>query len=349
MSPASNRVLERLGAFIEELQGVHFQVPDDDAAVARGALFAPRLAQHIEHALELMREAREHYSGGTVADEQVTGVDTLDDIGRLISSEIAGQEVVDLLFLVGADLRGARQDLVAAIDQEDFLRVASSCDAGLRTLKRTLICVESAIHDFEGLAPPIRQWSDLEASLRTRRLYAELRREVLGVSLPDDATLPDRLASVHDRLDHLREQDAYPLLRFDDRVTMRELRRRISAWIVAETPDLVTGGHLWQDLMGFAELLKQINHRQELRQHDRTLLRRAYHQLFGRAAHPPAVSEDLLCQLEALYGLDDELDLLLARREHDELPRWRELLTRLLHRLSTTAESLLAGGGWTSG
>src|SRR5688572_31715474 len=59
------------------------------------------------------------------------------------STEIAGQEVTDLLFLARADLRGALQDLVASVDSEDFLRVASSCDAGLRTLKRTLISVES--------------------------------------------------------------------------------------------------------------------------------------------------------------------------------------------------------------
>jgi len=345
LSQGSKKVLERLGAFIEELQGVHFQVPEDDAAVARGALFAPRLAQRIEQGVELLQIAQQHYEHPATAVDSKDS-DSLHDIGHLISTEIAGQEVTDLLFLARADLRGALQDLIASIDQEDFLRVASSCDAGLRTLKRTLISVESALHDFEGLEPPMRQWSDLEVSLKTRRLYADLRREVLRPPLLSDDTLPDRLASAHDRLDRLRELELYPLLRFDDRVTMRELRRRISAWIVAEHHDLIAGGHLWQDIVGFAELLNEVSHRQELRQHDRTLLRRAYHQLFGRAGQGQDVSADQLYQLEALYGLDDELDGLLARGDRTDLPRWREAMARVLRRLSTTAEALTSGISW---
>jgi hypothetical protein len=344
---AAIKIRERLGAVIEELQTVHFHVPEDDLAVARGALFAPRLVERLRHAIDLLEAVQAHYERATVPEQDVRDADSLDDIGHLISTEIAGQEVTDLVFLARTDLRGALQDLLASIDQEDFLRVASSCDAGLRTLKRTLISVESAIHDFEGLEPPMRQWTDLEVSLQTRRLYAEVRREVMRPPRPDPATLPDRLASVHDRLHQLRELELYPLLRFDDRVAMRELRRRISAWIVADPPDLDSGHHLWQDIVGFAELLKTVSHRQELRQHDRALLRRAYHQLFGRAAHARFVSADLLHQLDALVGLDDELDLLLARREHGELPRWRESMARLLQLLSTPAETAAGAPSWT--
>jgi len=343
---ASLNSLERLGAVIEELQTVHFQVPEDDLAVARGALFAPRLVDRIRHAIDLLEAIQFQYERATVPEQEVRAADSLDDIGHLISTEIAGQEVTDLVFLARADLRGALQDLIASIDQEDFLRVASSCDAGLRTLRRTLISVESALHDFEGLQPPMRQWSDLDVSLQTRRLYADVRREVLRPPAPDDATLADRLAGVHDRLHQLRELELYPLLRFDDRVAMRELRRRISTWIVADPPDLLAGRHLWQDLVGFAELLKTVSHRQELRQHDRALLRRSYHQLFGRAAHARTLSDDMLHQLDALAGLDDELDALLARREHGDLPRWREVMARLLQRLSTRAEAAGAPA-WT--
>jgi hypothetical protein len=348
MSPASShRVLDRLGAFIQELQGVQFQVPEDEAAVAKSALFAPRLVRAIEEASALLQSAQEHYERfGTIADEQVAGTESLDDIGKLISSEIAGQEIADLLFLARTELRGTLQDLIASVDQEDFLRVASSCDSGLRTLKRTLISVESAIYEYEGIDPPMRQWSDLEISLQTRRIYSELRRDVLLGPKPTDPTLADRLAGVHDRLDRLRDLEIYPLLRFDDRVTMRELRRRISTWVIQDPPDLVDGRRLWQDLTGFAELLKEVNHRQELRQHDRAQLRRAYHQLFGRVAHAPEVPADLIHQLESLHGLDDELDDLLLRGERYDLPHWREVLTRLLHRLSTTAEALTSGAGW---
>lgn len=342
-SAGASRALERLGAVVQELQGVQFHVPDDDLAVARAALFAPRLLKAIEGGIELLQGAQTHYGLPSDDVEPVAGAQSLHQIGELISSEIAAQEVADLLFLARADLKGARQDLIGAVGQEDFLRVASSCDSGLRTLKRTLISVESALHEFEGLEPPKREWSDLEISLRTRRLYTELCREVLRSPLPEDRALPDRLATVHDRLDHLRELDVYPLLRFDDRVTMRELRRRISAWIVAETHDLLAGGRLWQDVVGFSQLLKEVNHRQELRQHDRALVRRVYHQLFGRAGHIADFSDDLLAQLDALYGLDDELDDLLALGARADLASWRDVLARVLRRVSSPAEALGAG------
>jgi hypothetical protein len=347
VSPASHRVLDRIGAFIQELQGVQFQVPEDDAAVARSALFAPRLAQEIEQAVALLQAAQEHYERfGTIADEQVADVESLDDIGRMISSEIAGQEVADLLFIARTELKGTLQDLIASIDQEDFLRVASSCDSGLRTLKRTLISVESAIYEFEGMDPPMRQWSDLEISLQTRKMYSDVRRYILRSPKLSDQKLPDHLAGVHDRLDRLRDLEIYPLLRFDDRVTMRELRRRIGSWVIQEPHDLLAGRRLWGDLTGFAELLKEVNHRQELRQHDRALLRRAYHQLFGRASHPAEMPEDMLYQLDALYGLDDELDELLERRDRSDLVHWRQVLTRLLHRLSSTAQAMTSNAAW---
>jgi hypothetical protein len=345
----THRVLDRLGAFIQELQGVQFQVPEDDAAVARSALFAPRLATAIEGAVALLQAAQEHYERfGTIADEQVADSESLDDIGKLISSEIAGQEIADLVFLARTELKGTLQDLISSVDQEDFLRVASSCDSGLRTLKRTLISVESAIYEYEGMDPPMRQWSDLEISLQTRRIYNDVRRSIVHVAKPSDGALADQLASVHDRLDRLRDLEIYPLLRFDDRVTMRELRRRLSSWVIQEPHDLLAGQRLWADLTGFAQLLKEINHRQELRQHDRAQLRRAYHQLFGRSTHPHEVHEDLLYQLDALYGLDDELDDLLLRRERVDLLRWREVLSRLLHRLSSTAEPLTSGAAWAT-
>ena len=297
--------------------------------------------------MALLQAAQEHYERfGTIADEQVDDVESLDDIGRLISSEIAGQEITDLLFLARTELKGTLQDLIASVDQEDFLRVASSCDSGLRTLKRTLIAAESAIYEFEGLEPPMRQWSDLEISLQTRRLYADLRRHVLAGPKPNDGTLADRLAGAHDRLDRLRDQELYPLLRFDDRVTMRELRRRIGGWVIREPHDLVDGHRLWQDLTGFAALLHAVNHRQELRQHDRAMLRRAFHQLFGRGPHPADIPEDLHFQLDALHGLDDELDDLLLRRDRTDLGRWRQVLSRLLHRLSSTAGALTSGAAW---
>jgi hypothetical protein len=54
----------------------------------------------------------------------------------------------------------------------------------------------------------------------------------------------------------------------------------------------------------------------------------------------------MLHQLQALHGLDEELDRLLAQRETEDLPWWRRVLTRLLHRLSTTPDGLARETAW---
>ena len=111
---ASINVLQRLGAVVEELQSVHFQVPEDDVAVARGALFAPRLVQSAGgRPSTCSTPSGPHYERAAEPHEEVRAGRLLDDIGHLISSEIAGQEVTDLVFLARADLRGALQDLIA--------------------------------------------------------------------------------------------------------------------------------------------------------------------------------------------------------------------------------------------
>jgi beta-lactamase class A len=108
VSQGSKAVLERLGAFIQELQALHFQVPEDDAAVARAALFAPRLVHAIEQAIALLQSTQDFYAHALPAEEQLAHSESLHDIGRLISSEIAGQEITDVLFLARSELRGAQ-------------------------------------------------------------------------------------------------------------------------------------------------------------------------------------------------------------------------------------------------
>lgn len=333
---SSKDVLERLGSFVGGLEGIELRVPEDDAAVARGALFAPRLAAALDEAVDLLKWAEAHYEREQQRRSEVMETaDSLTDIGRLISWEIAGQEITDQLFLARSELRGARQDLVAAIDQEDFLRVTSSCDSGLRTLKRTMISVESVLHDYEGLEPPRRQWTDLEVSLQNRRLYGQLRRQILGGPRPDERpVLEQRLGEVAGRLAAIRDLEIYPLLRFDDRVALRDLRQRIEEWLAAPYRDLRSGTSLWQDLTGFAEMLKGVNHRQELRQHDRSLVRRTYRRLFDPGAPPLDPDEGPAYELAPLLGLDDELDELLLKRAPGDGDSWRRVLTRLLHSLS---------------
>jgi hypothetical protein len=329
-------ILDRLGAFVAGLEGIDFRLPEDEVSVVQGAQFAPRLAATLDQAVEILREVEAYYQGeresrGAVMDD----ADTLADIGQLISWEIAGQEITDLLFVARNELRIARQDVTTALGQEDILRLASSCDSGLRTLKRTLFSVESMLFDYEGLEPPRRRWIDLEVSLQSRRLYGQLRRHILSGPRPEDRpVLEQRLREVAVRLGALRDLEIYPLLRFDDRVLFRDLRHRIEEWLGAAHRDLWSGSRLWQDIHGITELLKAINFRQELREHDRRAVRRVYQRLCEAGAPPFEAAWGPIHELAPLLGLDDELDDLLLRSEPCDTGVWRTALGRLLESLS---------------
>ena len=105
--------------------------------------------------------------------------------------------------------------------------------------------------------------------------------------------------------------------------------KRILDWLNGEERDPILARRLWQDLSNFAEILVQVSHRQELRDHDLRLLIRAYRTLFPSGARRLQVPEDLLSDLKSLLGLDDELDRLIMGRPAGQVELWRRPLQRL--------------------
>ena len=95
MSPPAE-LLARLGGVLGELQRVRLEVPEDEPAAARAALFAPRLARRLDEALALVEAANAHYERPAAAAADA-GDETLEDAAERATSENAGQEVVDLL------------------------------------------------------------------------------------------------------------------------------------------------------------------------------------------------------------------------------------------------------------
>ena len=114
---------------------------------------------------------------------------------------------------------------------------------------------------------------------------------------------------------------------------LRRLLRRILEWLGSEC-DPLEGRHLWQDLMGFTELLSHISLREEVVDHDRRLIGQTFTYLFPPVGKKQAeLDPELLAELEALLGLDDELDALIFEQRIRPLEPWREPLQRLRSRL----------------
>jgi len=267
---------------------------------------------------------------------------SLQDIGLLISSEIASGEIRDLAFFARNELRSALDNLLAAADREHMAPIASHCEGGLRRLRKALVSIESAIYEYEGLEPPPEILVDLDVSLQTRQLFASLRREVAR-RRAETAPLEERLRAVAHRLVALRELRIYPFLRFDDRVQLRQLLGRILDWLNSDDRSTAAGRAVWEDLENFAGLLTQVNHRQELRQHDRTIVQRAHRALFRGPSCPEEVPADVLTELWELVGLDDALDELILNRRVRPASSWRPALERLRRSFQVSEGGLAQG------
>ncbi len=324
---------ERLTRMIARVEGADVRVPEDSALISLAADMVPKITRLLRDGIDLLVDIETFYGPALSGREDP---DSLSQIGLQISAEFAARDLNDMAFFARSDLKSSLEVLVSsATHKHSQMTLASNCEGGLRRLRKALISVESAIYEFEGEAPPERHWFDVEVSLQIRKLYWNLRRETTGRSWAKERPLEVRLRTVLYRILAFRELSVYPFLRVDDRVNLRRLLKRILDWLNSEEHDVAVARRLWQDLSNFAEILVQISHRQELRDHDLKLVARAYHTLFPFGAKRRSVPEELLAELQTLLGLDDELDGLIVGAAARPVEAWREPLKRLQVGLGT--------------
>jgi hypothetical protein len=239
-----------------------------------------------------------------------------------------GPDVVgDVCFAGAFELNRARRELAAARDPDERLVAA---ETGRRKLRRALRAVleaarESGEQDVLGGAHQgMHHVADLESGLTVRRLYASFRRALRrpASEAPDDVLVAVRYAA--GALAALVTAPDYADVRASDRAILRRLRERAFAW--ARTDRAVREGlNLLEDVWTSADLLRDINRRQELRAHDAALVMDL---LAGPASDPAA----WFARLDTLAGLDDALDVLVERAR--AAPHPEDLVPELLARLS---------------
>lgn len=323
MPPEKQDLLTELDEAVRQAQSMTFVVPDETGHLSLESPMLGRVRQMIETALGLMRQAQELYDEEQ-GDEAplLQGAredDFLRQIGAAISSELAAQEVSNIAFAVRVQLKETYDALVNASRDQQVWIVASHADTGLRRAGKGLITLESTIREYEGLDPVERTWSRLQDSLEIRRLYSQFRRGIAKLGRPVDAdALHGALRSAANRIAILRDRKIYPLMRISDRLPIRRLQKRILTWLDGphETAEACEEGRrLWSDLLSFAELLVQVNHREELRANDRRVVRewldRHFPQDAEQAPEPRLASARDLADLEPLLGRSDALDELL--------------------------------------
>ncbi len=370
-------LLQSIEETVRRAQALEFVVPDDTGFFSVQSSLIHQVQDIIEEALSLMRRVMDHYDEADSSDStpqllvDVDGADEEDflrEIGAAISIELAAQEVSNIAFAVRAQLLESFHALNGALDSDQIWVVASHADTGLRRAGKGLITLEHTIREYEGLEPVERTWSKLHDSLEIRRLYCQFRRGISHLGAPETPEeLNSGLRKAAHRIAILRDRSIYPLMRISDRIPIRRLQKRILGWLenhqAADRDE--QGRRLWSDLQSFSELLVQVNHREELREHDRRVVREWLESHFPEdlsgelinpltpdltpAEAPPLDPQDPtmprlagveeLAELESLLGCSEELDDLLLRPGQHSLEDLRGPLQRIFRKLNRPFEA----------
>lgn len=328
------KIADHFDHLIRRIEDAEVRVPEDSALISLAADLVPNVTRLLREGIDLLVQVEARYDPDRPGQAEENS-DSLNDIGMQISSEFAMRDLNNVAFFARSDLRNALDRLITTATQQGAsMALASNCESGMRRIRKALISVESAMYEFEGQPAPTRHWFDVEVSLQIRKLYWNLRREISGRNSEPRKPLEDRLRAVLYRIVAFRELSVYPLLRVEDRVTLRRLLKRMLDWLNSQDRPQLEARRLWEDLESFAGLLVQVSHRQELRDHDLAVLGSILSSLIPGGRAIPHIPEHIFERGQALLGLDDELDQLILARDAKAVEAWRQPLERLRQRLA---------------
>jgi hypothetical protein len=337
-------------AIVEEVSGLNVRAYEGRSSDELIAELRPIAAALVDRALATLDdvvdrcttiplgtadESRRAAKGASTAAAPQPGLDerfelTLDSLVDQRSSSF--QAIDDIAFLARLELRQRRGRLEALAPDRSQMDILAECERSLRGVRKSLAALDQAVADAWNAPRSLDYRSELDTSLRVRRCYARLRREMLEGGEPRPEALTTRLRAAGTLIAILVGRDIYPELRIRDRLQLRELQGRILGWLRAGFDDLAGGLRLFQDLAAFVRMLAEVNHRQELVAHDAGVVARVHARL--QQAEGAISLDELREELEPLRGLDDELDTLLGASCRDHAA-YEPIVARLHARLAT--------------
>lgn len=289
-------------------QAVDVREAESDKSEAAHELLLQAIAPLLEDAHAIIRSVAARFEEAAE-----------DDPGRL--------DVADIAALAGMALHERRAFLTHAqpCDHWTFLE---NCERSLRSLGKSASVVEAALTRYALLPPFTDRATNLAASLRVRRRYATLRREVARVAA-EQLDIRSRLDAVRKSISALLACDEYRSMRLGDRRELRMLQFRIQSWLSSEITSTIDGERTWEEVNAVVSLLVGVNQRSELVLHDAEML--------AALATTAAKTTDVRTLRESaapLFGFDAELDALLELQapEAGDSDRWRFTIARLAWR-----------------
>lgn len=240
----------------------------------------------------------------------------------------------DIAFLAKLEVRERLECLARIAESPKHATILAECDSSIRRLRKALVVLDQTFARAGVGEARLDYASELEISLEVRVAYAKLRTRVRAVGEPSGDTFYVQLRALGTALATVVGWKGYSNLRVRDRMQLRELQRRLLAWFRSER-DEADGICIWRDLDSFVHILADVNRRQELRDHDARIVRKA---LAAISATMELVPPSIMSSPERLNGLDEEVDSLLESRAADNAGSWRQPLARLARELPAAEE-----------
>jgi len=288
---------------------------DDDQVDARAV--ASELAVVLSRTIEVFNTIERLNQPAASDDDPFAGLDAETRVSlRLI--KIAPQKIEDVCFAGALELNRALRELQAARDADALLTAAESAQRKLgRSIRAVLrlaradAALGSANLVDEG---PLRgqHEQELQTALAVRRLYADFRRTLRRPENDSSEAVLTALRYAAGAVAILTASPHYVDLRVADRALLRRLRDRLLEWSRAGKAK-ESGVQLLNDIFTCADLLRDINRRQEVHAHDRQLAG----ELVRDSGRAPA---EWLKDLERLTGLDDTIDAVIVRAKGEPEP-----------------------------
>lgn len=285
------------------------------------ATLVPEVESLLRSAIATFRRASDLYDEARIdEDEILPRVDGLDETAR--------REIADVAFIGMADLGARLERLRRAIATgADVDELRDECQRARRRALRGLAALDVALAHEDGVVSSLTFSDELVDAIATRRHYARLRRAILGGGGGEDVVASRRaLERVRLHMLLLVKSDVYAQLRLVDRRQLDVLLTRIEDALATNASaqgQELQQERLFQDLVGFAGLIAQVSRREELVEHDARVVWDAHEALARAVSIPPR----LRARLEALAGLDDEIDGLIEGGEWS-IEAWRSAIER---------------------
>ncbi|MCA9717351.1 MAG: hypothetical protein H6713_41305 [Myxococcales bacterium] len=335
-TPAS--LMELMSALITRASAVDTRRFESSSIEEIRRELVPELEATLEQARATLTAVAARYDEG---DEETLDSFESNDFGvfvdALMRTDSSAKQIADIATIACMELaqrRARMRELHARATTWDY--IADAASARRRVLK-SATAIQRAIAEHEGLECQ-NAWylTELERSLEVRRVYAEFRDRLAIERPPRQDEMYARLRLVGTSLAMLIGHDIYEFLRVPDRRMFRELQTKVIEWLRVDASrsgryPARAGARIWQDIAAFANLLMQVNHRAELREHDAELLSSVATALRAVAGPTPAAT---LARLRAVRGRDDALDRRLAEARRGASPLPADELRALASRLA---------------